>query len=516
MLPGLLTDPLPLVVIGIAAAVLAWDVALAGWIAARREAPRVFTQLTVFCGLLVVPALVVNIAAATETGARTISGITWLVPAVSIAFTLQVLLAVVGRLVSPLVGVPILLYNLMLAAITSGDYLVAQHGIAPLPLQAIVSARDAIVGMGVGRAALVSPLTALVPMVAPAYPARWRLSGAVRAVLVLAATALTTLLAIEWPRGVAAVRSYESAVYEPMQSRPSGDFVIGVRLYPLLDGPPPARAVRNDAAIVEAFDPDVVLILLDEEGTRVAALDSLARVIDPLRSDSVRIAVALRLDRIPLPAADPDRQRAIERVLRQLRPDVLFPALADPVPNWIGSLPPGAPWWRDLLTRSARTVERVRPRTLLGWSATRLDVIDSAVYAWGRSAGSPVELLGATIYPSFSGLPAVNARLRAFERWHTRADAASAAARPIRAPLPHWLVNVGGLPRAHGDASQVAAIRRALAWGSRRSWINAAIVGEPADYEGWLGLRASNGRARSALPAIGAAARALKDVRAPQ
>jgi hypothetical protein len=372
----------------------------------------------------------------------------------------------------------------------------------------VLSARDAIVGIGVGRAALVSPLTALVPMIAPAYPARWRLSGVVRAVLVLAATALTTLLGIEWPRGVAAVRSYQSAVAEPMQARPRGDFVIGVRLYPTLDGMPPARAVRNDAAIVDAFDPDVVLLVLDLDGTRGVALDSLARVVAPLRERDVQIAVALRLDR-RLPAADDaDRQLAIERVLIRLAPDVLFPAMPDPVPSWIGSDLPPAWWWRSMLTRSKRTMTRVRPRTLLGWSATHLDATDSATYAWASGANSGVQLIGATIYPSFSGLPAVDARLRAFERWHTRATALGGS------PAVHWLVNVGGLPRAHGDAAQVAAIRHALAWGSRRAWVGAAIVGEPADYDGWLGLRASNGRARAALAAIGAAARRMKDVRA--
>lgn len=508
MLPGLLTDPLPLVVIGIAVAVLAWDVSMAGWIAARREAPRLFTQITVVCGLLVVPVLVINIASGTEAGARTISGITWLVPAVTIAFALQVLYAVGGRLVSLLVGLPILLYDLLLAAIAVGDYLVTQRGSAPLFLQALLSARDAVVGIGVGRAALVSPLTALVPMVAPSYPARWRLSGAVRAVLVLAATALTTLLSLEWPRGVAAVRSYERAYAEPMQARPSGDFVLGVRLYPALDGVPPARAVRNDAVLVDAFAPDVVLLVLDDDGTRSGALDSLARVLAPLRDDSVQIAVALRLDRMPPVADDPDRQLAIERVLQRLEPDVFFPALPDPVPSWIGSTVPSTYWWQLLLRRSSATVQRVRPRTVLGWAAAHLDAADSATYAWARRPGSGVELVGVVSFPSFSGLPAVDARLRAFERWH---DAAAARNLPT---MPHWMVNVGGLPRAHGDAAQVAAIRHALAWGSRRPWIGAAIVGEPADYDGWLGLRASNGRARAALAAIGTAARRMKEVRA--
>lgn len=508
MLRDVLSDPLPLVVVGIAAAVLAWDVALAGWIAARREAPRAFTQLTAFCGLMVVPSLVVGIASATEAGARTISGITWLMPVVAIALALQVLYALVARLVSPLVGMPILLYDLVLVAIAAGDYLVAQRGAAPLPLQAALSARDVIVGITVGRAALVSPLTALVPMLAPAYPARWRLSGAVRALLVLAATVLATLLLIEWPRGVAAVRSYGSALAEPMQARPRGDFVLGLRLYPVLDGAPPARVVRADAALVERFSPDVVLVLLDADGTRTGPLDSLARVLEPLRTDSVRVAVGLTLDGRSSAAGDADRVQSIERVLVRLRPDVIFPAIAAPVPAWFAATPPNATWWRSMLIRTAREVQRVRPATLVGWSANRLDTTDSAVYAWASSPGSPVELLGASVFPSFSGLPAVDARLRAFDRWHTQAMAARGGTQP------HWLVNVGGLPHAHGDAAQTAAIRRALAWGSRQPWIGAAIIGEPADYDGWLGLRAANGRLRQAATAIGVASTRMREVRA--
>jgi len=502
-----MTDPLALLVLGVAMAVLAWDIALAGWIAARREAPRVFTNLTAFCGLLVAPALLVAVATGTETGARTISGIAWLMPTIACAFVLQVLYSLLTRLVSVVVALPILLYDVVIAVIAVGDYLASQQGGAPLQLQAAVSARDVLLGMTVGRAALVSPLAMLVPMIAPAYPARWRLSGAMRAVLVLAATALTTLLVLEWPRGIAAVRSYEAAYAEPMQARPAGDFAIGLRIFPVLDGAPPARAVQADRRLVEQLQPDVVLIVLDEDGWRGGALDSLSRVLQPLRDDSVHIAIALRVARGVVAPDDAERQAAVERVLRRIRPDVIFPGLVDPLPSILGSTPQSSYWWRALMLRSAATVKRVRPRTLIGWSASRLDATDSAVYAWASAPTSPVSLLGAVSFPSFSGLPAVDARLRAFDRWHQRAVAGGGGAQP------HWLVTVGGLPHAHGDAAQLAAIRHALAWGSRRAWIQAAVIGEPADYDGGVGLRAANGRLRSSVPALSLAARQMRDVR---
>jgi len=502
-----MTDPLALLVLGVAMAVLAWDIALAGWIAARREAPRAFTNLTAFCGLLVAPALLVAVATGTETGARTISGIAWLMPTIACAFVLQVLYSLLTRLVSVVVALPILLYDVVIAVIAVGDYLASQQGGAPLQLQAAVSARDVLLGMTVGRAALVSPLAMLVPMIAPAYPARWRLSGAMRAVLVLAATALTTLLVLEWPRGIAAVRSYEAAYAEPMQARPAGDFAIGLRIFPVLDGAPPARAVQADRRLVEQLQPDVVLIVLDEDGWRGGALDSLSRVLQPLRDDSVHIAIALRVARGVVAPDDAERQAAVERVLRRIRPDVIFPGLVDPLPSILGSTPQSSYWWRALMLRSAATVKRVRPRTLIGWSASRLDATDSAVYAWASAPTSPVSLLGAVSFPSFSGLPAVDARLRAFDRWHQRAVEGGGGAQP------HWLVTVGGLPHAHGDAAQLAAIRHALAWGSRRAWIQAAVIGEPADYEGGVGLRAANGRLRSSVPALSLAARQMRDVR---
>lgn len=500
--------------------VLSWDILLAGWMAARREAPRAFTQLTSICGLLVAPALVVAVATGTETGARTVSGIAWLLPLICSAFVLQVLYALLVGLVSPVVAIPILLYDIVVAAVTTGDYLVASRGSAPIALQAAVAARDVVVGMTVGRAALVSPLALLVPMIAPAYPARWRLSALARATLVLAATAVTTLLVIEWPRGVGAIHSYDRARGVPMQARPRGDFALGMRFLPVLDAPPLSRVIKADRLLADEFAPDVVLIVLTEEGTRLSTLDSISRVVEPFRSDSTRIAIAIHHGNNPGRADDPARLAAIQRVLERVKPDVLFPAISDPIPSVLPSLPPSLSWWRVLL-RSARAVrDRVRPATRLGVALSRMDARDSAIYALASAAGSEVSVIGAVSFPSFTGLPGVDARLRAIDRWHAQqqshtppVDSTSTNVAPVVGPT-HWLLNVGGLPHAHGDASQLAAMRHALAWGSRRSWVSAAILGEPADYDGWLGVRAANGRIRMAWPTLSLAAKAMREVRA--
>ncbi len=495
----------------IAVLVLSWDILLAGWMASRREAPRAFTQLTSACGLLIAPALVIALASGTEDGARTVSGISWLLPVIASAFVLQVLYSIVAGLISPVVALPILLYDIAVTAIVTGDYLVAQHGSAPLPLQAAVAARDVVVGMTVGRAALVTPYAMLVPMITPAYPARWRLSAVVRALLVLSATAMTTLLVIEWPRGIGAVRSYGPAMSARMQARPNGDFALGMRFLPALDGAPNARSVKADRLLVDTFEPDILLVVLDDEGTRAAALDSLADVLAPLLEDSTKLAVALYQGRHPAPSTDAFRAQAIERVLTRLKPDVLFPAIGDPMPTVLPAETPPATWWR-LMVRNANMVrERVRPATKLGIALTHLDTRDSAVYAWAAAGNTPVAVIGAIVFPSYSGLPGMDARLRAIDRWHAnslRLATDSVARRPT-----HWLLTIGGLPHAHGDAAQLAAMREALAWGSRRPWVTAAIIGEPSDYDSFTGVRAANGRIRMAWPALSTAAKAMRDLR---
>ncbi len=336
-------------------------------------------------------------------------------------------------------------------------------------------------------------------MIAPAYPAKWRLSALARILMVLTATAVTTLLCIEWPRGVASVRSYARTVPEISTPRTAGDLALGMRLFPALTGSPNARMVKADMAQAKAFAPDIVLLVLDLEGTRAAALDSLVKVLAPLRQDSVRIAVAYHHG-LTLTRPDDDvYAQAVERILLRLRPAVFFPAANDPVPSVLATQMPNAGWWRQMMQTTDAIRERVRPSTRLGVMLSRLDARDSAVYAWAVTSAPVVDVIGAVIFPSYSGMPGTDARLRAFARWHVRAaDSLSTN----RTTPTHWLANVGGLPHAHGDDAQLAAIQRAMAWASRQPWIHAAIIGEPADYRGRNGIRAANGRIRSAWPVL--------------
>jgi len=487
-------------------AVLLWDILLAGWIASQKQAPKPFARLSGLCGLLVAPAALVAMATVLESTARTMAGIAWIWPLLTTSFALQVAYALIARLVTPAVGVPLLVYNLCVAAVAMSDYIASINGNAPVWLQGAVAARDAISGYAAGRAALVSPLAILVPIIAPAFPARWKASAGVRALLTITATAVTTLLLMEWPSAVGAIRSYDAAIGVRMQERPANDFAIGVRMYSRLDRAPSPRQVRADNKLADTLGARVVLVVLTEKATRQAALDSLSRVLEPWRSDSsTTLTIALELARSPGAPNGAQRLASIERVLQRVRPDVLIPAWRAPLPALLPATEPDLQWWRTMLSSTASVIQRVRPRTALGWAAARVDARDSAIYQWAASRASPVRVLGVVAYPSFAGLPSVDARLRAFDRWHAQ------SADSLKPGTRHWLMEVGGLPRAHGDAAQTAAIMHSLAWGTRRPWITAAILGDAGDYDAAIGLRAADGRLRHVVGVVSRASRGLKN-----
>jgi hypothetical protein len=491
MLPDAL-GPLPIL---LGALVLAWNVTLAGWMGTRREGPRWFANLSSLIGLLVAPAAVLAVAASTDAGARTITGVTWLWPATCLLFVLQAASATALRYVSSSVGLPLLAYNLLLAAIAVGDDLVARSGSAPLLLQGAVAARDSVLGIVMGRAALATPLAVLVPLLAPAYPARWRASALVRALLVLYAVIAGTLLAMEWPRGVAVIRSFDGASTFVEPREPSR-FPVGVRLLPPLDGPPSPRAVRASARLAERVSPDAVMLVLRLPAGPLVGLDSVAQVLAPYRAAGARVLLALSFERDDAlavraaPAATSARRLATLRsVVARVRPDVVWPALPPAAPALRAGPTPSVLWWQSHLTAAAAEVRRAHPTARVAWAVSRFDAVDSALHAWAMRPDSPLDAAGFVLAPGFSGLPALDARLRAADRWVSAHDGAA---------RPHWILT-HAFPRAHGDTAQAQAILHVYAWASRREWSAGLIVGEPTDDAGMLGLVAADRRERAVL-----------------
>jgi hypothetical protein len=495
---------------GAALLVLLWDVFLAGHIAQLRSASRLFAGLSAVAGLLVVPAFVVAVSADSILTGRAVFTIAWIWPLTLALFALQAAYALVRGLVSPLLAAPILVYDLVLALAAGARYSVSLGETPPDWMLAVAAAQGTALGRVLGGAwVLSSPLVVQVPMLAPAYPPRWPLSRAVRGTLALAAGFWSALTVAEYVPALRAVTSYGGYATERLQERPAGDFAVGIKIFPDLAGPPPTLAVRGDLALVDSIGPDAVLVVLEPAGTRLAALDSLARAVESFRQrDSALLVIALGYDReagerFRRSPAEYTRERLadVDRVARRLRPDFLLPA-ADPYGSGtraLGAQPPE--YWQDFLTRAADLAHQAFPSIRVAVSAAAYDAADSTLFAWALSPRSPMNAAGFTLYPSFRGALSLEARLSAADRW--------LRARPSSRKSV-WVFTAGGYPLAHGERSQEQAVWRALTWATSRQDVRGLIVAEAGDYREVLGMRTPSGRTR---PVAAMVARALTGLR---
>ena len=96
-------------------AMIAWDILMAGRIAQLRRIPRGFQGITGIAGLLLVPALVVAYSAQSLLYGRAIFLVAWLWPFTALLFVIQTVYALGRRLVTPLLGFPLLIYNFVIA-----------------------------------------------------------------------------------------------------------------------------------------------------------------------------------------------------------------------------------------------------------------------------------------------------------------------------------------------------------------------------------------------------------------
>lgn len=512
---------------------LAWDVVYANRIAQLRRAPRPLAALSGVCGLAIAPAYAVYLAGSTLYGGRAVNSIGWVWPLAALLVLAQALYATGRRFVTPFVGVPLVCYDLLATAVITTRYLVQRGVEPPAPLLALSAAQAAVLGTVLGRAALVSPVAVLVPLLVPAYPARFRLTRAGRAVLAVGTAFVVGVLLLEVPRGIGAVASYAAFAEDRLSERPGNDFAVGVSALTRLAGPPPALTVRNDVPLVDSLEGDAVAVRLRPAAATLAALDSLDAVLEPARRDSAQLivwlgfapgdAAARRAD----PAGFAARRLAlVERVCRALRPDVLLPAGAPYGEDaaLVGRL--AVDEWRAYLTAAAARAKAVNRRIAVAVSAGDYSPADSALYAWAAGRGSPVDAVGFAVSPSVTGGTGVDARLRAADRW-MRAAAGGAAgaapgtplggalggafgAAPARAAKPHWVWDVHGFPVVHGAASQANTVWHTLAWATAHPEVRGVVASEPGDYVELTGLRAPTGRLR---PAVGALRRALRGLR---
>jgi hypothetical protein len=486
--------------------VLLWDVFLAGQIGQLRRAPRFFRGVTGLAGFLIAPAILVAGAAASILTGRALHIVAWVWPVTLCIFAVQALYAVSRRLVTPFIGVPIATYNVILAVAAVVRY-AAYSGRDPSSAAlAVAAAQSSALGMLLGRAALFSPFAVQLPLLAPAYPARWRISASVRGTLALVAMAFAVVFVAELPRALVAVRSYGGYAQARLQERPRGDFTIGLRLFPALSDAPPPLALRSDMALVDSVRVGAISVVIDPAGARLAALDSLARSIDALRRDSVLLIVAVGYDPRAResfrrsPAAHMQaRLAAVDRIVRRLRPDIIVPA-RDPYTDGtraMGRVP--LAWWQEYLRLAAANTRRVSNRIRVGVAASAFVGADSGLYAWASRVGSPVDVPGFSFYPSYNGGGSLDARLRVADRWMRGSTKA------------HWVFGAGSFPVTHGEPSQARALWGALAWATSHAQVKGMIVESAGDYDAVTGLRAPGGRIRPALATLERAVAAMAE-----
>ena len=486
-----------------------WDIVVAGRVSQLRRAPRTFAGLTAFGGLLIVPALLIAYASSSILYGRAIQPVSWVWPFTTVLFALQATYALSRRLVTPLFGVPIFVYDVIIAIVAVSRYVVSKGFDPPDFGFALSAAQASALGFFFGAPALWGPEYLQVPLMSPSLPARWRFSRVVRMGVAAAAAGIAGLILVEMPNAFATNRSYTRYAREQLQEHPEGDFTIGLKIFPDLKGPPPPLALERDIALADSLDVNAVSMTINPEGATLASLDSIARTVDDRRADSALIIISLgypvdAFQQFRKSPSEYTRKRVadIDRISRRLRPDILIPAVDpyDAGSRAIGTQPPE--YWMNYITRSARVAHYVNRRIRVGVSASSYGSRDSTLYFWAAERGSPVDVVGFSMMPGFDGATSLATHMRIATRWmHAFATRAK----------PHWVFSAGGYPVAHGEESQALALWGVLSWATAQTPIKGLIVTEAGDYEVLRGLRTAGGKYRSAVGALMRAERGLKE-----
>lgn len=501
---------LGLLYIAISVAIVAWDILMAGRIAQLRRIPRSFQAITGIAGLLLVPALVVAYTAQSLLYGRAILLVAWLWPFTALVFLLQTIYALGRRLVTPLLGFPLLVYNAVIATVAVTKFIITR-GDSPVEFAlALNAAQASMLGTFFGAPVLWNPIYMQVPIFAPSLPARWTVTRFARAVIAVVVIVMTALVLVELPGAYAGIKSYAAHSNDQLQEHPEGDFKIGLKIFPDLRSGPPPIALTYDYALADTLDVDAISIVVDPEAARGVALDSLARSIEAVRADSTIIIVALGYPKKGAAEIQQSREdytlsrlKDVDRIARRIKPDYLIPAV-DPTEEGTRILGDQTPqYWIDYFTRAARVAHYIYPRIKVAIPMSTYGTRDSTLYAWAARRGSPMDVVGFSLLAGFDGARSLDTHLRVAQRWM----------RMYPNPKEHWVFAAGGYPLLHGEENQERAIWAVLAWATAQTPIKGAVIYDSGDYNTVRGLRAPNGRLRSATGAI---LRAEKGLRASE
>ncbi|MGH7719167.1 MAG: hypothetical protein ACREON_10025 [Gemmatimonadaceae bacterium] len=489
----------------LSAAVLLWNIALAGQIARMRNVPRVMGALSAVAGLLIAPALFIQIASADLLAGRAMHTIAWAWPLTAAVFALQSLYAVMRGLSAPGIGLPIAIYDIALAIIYGFRYAVFVGDPVGVVPQSLVATEAAALALGAHPAAILAPYYLHLPLLTPASPGRRGLGTLLRSAAAALAVAWTTLMVISLPRATRAVRSYEEYRDDRLQERPEQDFAVGVKLLPKLGGALPELAVTSDLALADSVGAGALAVYVTPEGAGATALEALARILDQKRSGK-QLIVALDFGSGPTLRTAAERgaylgrrTADVERIARRVRPDFLVPAL-DPygaAARRVGALP--VETWTGYLASAAAAARRASAGTRVMAHVGGYTPRDSALYAWAAGPVSAVDVVGITLAPGYDGAAEMNARMRAMDERLT----------PVRAQKDHWVLEAYAFPIVYGEQAQEHALWGALAWATSEPAIKGLIVFQASDYGTATGLRASSGRLRPAARGVRRAIEAL-------
>lgn len=479
--------------------ILIWDIVLAGRIAQNRQAPRVFQAVSGLAALLVLPGLLLTLATTTVITGRAVATMDWMWPALLVLFAVQAIYALAKRLVNVVWGLPIMVYDVLIATVGVVRYMIA-HGVTPLqPLVTLLAAQSLAMVFATGTSGvLATPLYLNMPMVSPAFPARQSLGTSFRLFMSLVAIMWSVfIIALGMPRAIVQLRNYDAHRRDPLRERPEGDFAIGIKILPDVSAPPPPPAIRSDSALVGMLDVDVVSVVV-VPGAKRQAIDSLARVLDPARRDSTTLVVSIGYHGKLIPELgrstlnEPERLATLRQVIERLHPDIVLPA-EDPYGSGeraLGLLPVAQ--WKQYFTDAARLAKSLDKNVRVGVSASSYRTDDSTLYAWAISPRSPIDVVGFSLFPSPYIGGGIQSDTRTVDRWM----------RAMPSTKEHWVFATGGFPLAFGERSQEEAIWEVTAWATNHSAIKGIIVYEAGDYGHSRGLRAPNGRIRPGARAV--------------
>jgi hypothetical protein len=488
--------------------ILIWDIVLAGRMAQNRQAPRVFQAICALAALLVLPGLLLTLATSTVITGRAVVAMDWMWPAVLALFAVQAVYAVARRMVNPLWGFPIAIYNVLIAIVGFVRYMIG-HGHAFVEPFAVLLAAQSLAMVFAGGTAnvLATPFYLNMPMVSPAFPALRPLTGSFRLLMSLIAVLWILLITVVgFPRAIVQLRNYDAHRRDQLRERPDADFAVGLKILPDMASPPPPPAIRSDSALLDRMDVDAIEVVVLPGASRLA-IDSLARALDPARRDSALLVVALgyrgkivpELEKAPLDEAQ--RLATLRLVVDRLRPDIVLPA-EDPYASGeraLGVLPPEE--WEAYLSRAAHLVKGIDRNIRIGVAASAYTRNDSVLYAWAIAPRSPIDIVGFSLFPSPYVGGGIQADTRTADRWMNS----------LRPRKEHWVFATGGYPLAYGERSQEEAVWEVIAWATDRPIVKGVIVYEAGDYGQSRGLRAPNGRLRPAAAAVMRAMRGLRE-----